>query len=594
MPARAPKARGQMRPTRPAATVRIAYQRQLEVLIDEMHSSTLYWLRATYRAREGEITQDASPAGDLAAQLRRRAAQWRKMFADKAPDFARRFIAKVDRHATNATKQAAVAMTGMSVSMKDTLVTNTVLQALTQENVSLIKSIQSEYATEVEGLVMRSITSGRDLSYLTDQLQERFSVTRSRAKLIANDQNNKATAQMARARQMSLGINKARWLHVGGGKKPRHSHVEANGKIFDLSKGLKIDGEYIFPGELINCLPYESQIEFAAGCKRLWRRRYRGETVVLVTESGKTLEATSNHPILTAAGWKAVQRVDLFDDVICIGDQVSGSISANVESPNSSIGKAFDAIALYVRPHQANVTDLDFHGDASHEQVDVVDIDGLLPNEFDAAICKDLAEFIFARANEIFAGFGLQGDSALETAAARLFASTQNIVCGLGLLLPLFRRHESHDECRRFAAATRLNVLLKQNAPDHVASHAKMLCDLLFANGVSVHSDDNICGKLLAIAGRASLAFNHKAPSADVFGQIIGCDFEMTRGLGQSPSGFHQFDRVVNKFVRKFSGYHVYNLETSFNWYSSQKIVVHNCGCVAAPIIPGVDNDEDE
>lgn len=253
MPARAPKARGEMRPARPSAAVRIAYQRALEKLIDDMHRSTLYWLRATYRQREGEIVQDSSPAADLAAQLARRAQQWRRMFADHAPDLASAFISKVDRHAANATKQAATALTGLSVSVKDTLLTNTVMQATVRENVSLIKSIQSEYATDVEGIVMRSVAAGRDLQYLTDEIEQRYGVTRNRAKFIANDQNNKATAQMARARQLSLGCTKGRWLHTGGGKNPRHSHVEAHGKVFDLRKGLKIDGEYIFTGEKPNC-----------------------------------------------------------------------------------------------------------------------------------------------------------------------------------------------------------------------------------------------------------------------------------------------------------------------------------------------------
>ena len=66
MPARAPKARGEMRPARPSATARISYQRAMERLIDEMHRSTLYWLTATYRKREGEIAVDASPARALA------------------------------------------------------------------------------------------------------------------------------------------------------------------------------------------------------------------------------------------------------------------------------------------------------------------------------------------------------------------------------------------------------------------------------------------------------------------------------------------------------------------------------------------------
>lgn len=594
MPARAPKAKGEIRPVRPSAALRIAYQRQLERLVDEMHRSTLYWLRATYRDRESEITMDASPAADLAAQLARRAAQWRKMFSEKAPMLAKSFMKGIDWHTANSTQKAvASALTGMSVSVKDTLISNTVLQASVRENVSLIQSIQSEYATDVEGIVMRSITTGRDLAYVTEQLQQRFGVTRRRAQLIATDQNNKATAQMARVRQLGMGIKKARWLHVGGGKNPRHSHVEANGKVFDLDKGLKIDGEYIFPGELINCLPYRSQIEFAAGCKRLWRRRYSGETVTLVTASGKTLEATPNHPVLTAAGWKAAQFVDLLDDVVCVSSQILGTIGADIERQETCIGQAFDAIASYVGAHTTSVTDFDFHGDVTDQQVDVIDIDCLLPDALDPAICKYLSDFVFARADEAFSDLSFETDSALHAALSRLFASTQSIVRGLSLLLPLLRRHESHNESRRLAAIARLHSLLKQDAPDHIARHAEMLGDLLFTDGVAIHPHDDICGKILAVAGRASLAFNHETPSADVFGQIVRRDTEMARGLGESPASAHQFDRVVNKFFGEFSGYHVYNIETSFNWYSSGNIAVHNCGCVAAPIIPGVDDESE-
>lgn len=250
---RAVKARGEMRPARPSAGIRMSYQRKLEALITEMNASVVYWLKSTYRSREGEIAMDDSPSRELAAQLRRRANQWRKRFSEEAPTLARAFIAQVDKHASSATKQAAVAMTGLGVSMKDTLVANNVMQASVVENVSLIKSIQSEYFTDVEGLVMRSVTAGRDLQSLTDQLEHRYGITRRRAKLIANDQNNKATAQMARVRQKSLGCRKARWLHTGGGKNPRPSHMTANGKVFDLDKGLYIDGEWIFPGEKIGC-----------------------------------------------------------------------------------------------------------------------------------------------------------------------------------------------------------------------------------------------------------------------------------------------------------------------------------------------------
>jgi uncharacterized protein with gpF-like domain len=66
----------------------------------------------------------------------------------------------------------------------------------------------SQYFTDVEGLVMRSVQTGRDLGQLTKDLQEQFGVTRRRAAFVARDQNNEATASMTRTRQTSRGSRK--------------------------------------------------------------------------------------------------------------------------------------------------------------------------------------------------------------------------------------------------------------------------------------------------------------------------------------------------------------------------------------------------
>ena len=79
----------------------------------------------------------------------------------------------------------------------------------------------------------------------------------SAAALIARDQNNKATATITRARQEDLGITHAYWIHSNGGKKPRPSHVKAGQEktVYEVSKGWfdPDEGEYIWPGMLINC-----------------------------------------------------------------------------------------------------------------------------------------------------------------------------------------------------------------------------------------------------------------------------------------------------------------------------------------------------
>ena len=100
---------------------------------------------------------------------------------------------------------------------------------------------------------LQSVSRGRDLGTLTKELQQRYGVTRRRAAFIALDQNNKATSAMQSARQRALGIRRGRWRHSHAGKEPRISHVKADGKEFDLDKGMFIDGEWIMPGQKIRC-----------------------------------------------------------------------------------------------------------------------------------------------------------------------------------------------------------------------------------------------------------------------------------------------------------------------------------------------------
>ena len=146
---------------------------------------------------------------------------------------------------------------GFAVEWKLTPAANEVMQATIGEQIGLIRSIAQQHLTAVEGLVMRSVTTGRDLKQLTDDLQHQFGVTRRRAALIARDQNNKATATITRVRQQELGITHAVWVHSHGGKEPRPSHLKAGkeGVVYEIAEGwLDPDvGERIWPGTLINC-----------------------------------------------------------------------------------------------------------------------------------------------------------------------------------------------------------------------------------------------------------------------------------------------------------------------------------------------------
>lgn len=251
-----PRGEKTLRPVHPNAGIGAAYRRKLDALVEEMHRSYVWWLRARYRENPPVMAQDATPAVELQRELRWLAAKWQAKFDEGAEKLARWFAASV-RNRSEAALRKILRDAGFSVKFKVTPAMRDVLQATVAQNVSLIKSIAQHHHAEVEGLVMRSVQAGRDLAQLTDELHHRYDVTRRRAALVARDQNNKATAALTRVRQTEAGITEAIWLHSHGGKEPRPTHLANSGKRYNIATGWydpdpKVRRN-IWPGELINC-----------------------------------------------------------------------------------------------------------------------------------------------------------------------------------------------------------------------------------------------------------------------------------------------------------------------------------------------------
>lgn len=181
--------------------------------------------------------------------------KWQTVFDNLASDLAPKFARQVERTITAQIRRTLEAGNIPTFPFVMTPEMQNILDLTIEENVNLIKSIPQKYFTQVKSIVYEGIARGGDLHYMTNELVKQTGITQRRAALIARDQNNKATTQMATARYKSVGIEEGVWSHSGGGSKPRPKHVAANGKRFKLSKGLPIGdkGEYVPPGMLINC-----------------------------------------------------------------------------------------------------------------------------------------------------------------------------------------------------------------------------------------------------------------------------------------------------------------------------------------------------
>jgi len=243
---------------KPNLGLQAAYRKKIEALIDEMHRSVLYWIKAAYRANEPEImAEDAkrkTPASLLQKELEKLRTRWVQKFDTGAEELGRFFAEQANKR-SDAVMKKILKDSGFTVEFKMTPQQRDVMEATIHENVSLIKSIPQKYLKNVEGAVMRSVQTGRDLQQLTEHIEKSYKVERRRAAFIARDQNNKATTALNRSRQIELGITEAIWQHSSAGKTPRKTHLQNDGKKYDVRKGWYDPSvkEYIQPGQLPSC-----------------------------------------------------------------------------------------------------------------------------------------------------------------------------------------------------------------------------------------------------------------------------------------------------------------------------------------------------
>ena len=234
------------------AGVAAQYDKRLRLLIRRMHRDTLRTIQAHYRRAEPELAQDSNPVTALKVVLAKLRKKWTGIFADQALAVAEQFI-RGCQNDSEADLRRRLQRAGFGITFKPDADLKRRLGLAIEQNVSLIKSIGEQYHDGVEALVTNSVMKGGDLGSLTKALQARYGVSERRAAFIARDQNHKINQATERMRCSGIGLEEARWRHVGGGRHPREDHVRANGTRYLIAEGCKISGEYIQPGELPNC-----------------------------------------------------------------------------------------------------------------------------------------------------------------------------------------------------------------------------------------------------------------------------------------------------------------------------------------------------
>ncbi len=310
------------------------------------------------------------------------------------------------------------------------------------------------------------------------------------------------------------------------------------------------------------------------------KRWYEGELVEIVTASGQRLSVTPNHPILTSGGWVAAGELHEGDDVLCnlLPEGPAAAINPNYQDKPLLIEDVAESLASSgpVSTAQMPISAMDFHGDGSDSEVEIVFVHSLLGDARNSALLEPLGDQEFFSGNVTLANF-IGGRPLYERIVGAFLAAHSVMRLRRDRLSTLIARL-SHPYPHALGSSAGSYPGFNQVPPNNEPLRPKSLRDGLFGLASQIPSDYFIRRQHnLATMHRNPGAVNHIAYTSPMNSKA-GCD------LVDRLSGSVSTEHIIRIKRIPFHGY-VYNLETQDGWYIANNTIVHNCRCVNRAIV---------
>lgn len=194
---------------------------------------------------------------------RARAAMRGAVSPNKVEGVAREFAQKTQTYQRKQLGKQVRAALGVDKPFRDRHLSD-LMDQFVAHNVSLIRSVPEDVHDDVERLVLHAVSGGRLSGDLADEIDDRFDVGESHARLIARDQIGKLYGQVNHARQRELGVERFVWRTMGDDRvRDEHADFEDESQDEPYSYDdppVDEDGEPVLPGEPIQCRCYAEPV----------------------------------------------------------------------------------------------------------------------------------------------------------------------------------------------------------------------------------------------------------------------------------------------------------------------------------------------
>lgn len=246
--------------TIPSYANELQYRKALRQLIEAMVKD----VAETFRMPT--MIEDAKPQ-TVAQKIKLLRKRWYYRFERAGKELATWSVNSANKR-TQKQVQRKMSEIGFTFKPEYTEEQKNVISAITDENVSYIKSIPQQYLKRLQSdltgkygystvpeIIQEAVERGGDRNYLAKKIYSLGEISKEHANNIARDQINKATQTLAVFNAKAIGARQGRWIHIPGKYGSRLSHIHMNGKVFNLDKGLYDEavGKNVMPAELPYC-----------------------------------------------------------------------------------------------------------------------------------------------------------------------------------------------------------------------------------------------------------------------------------------------------------------------------------------------------
>ena len=300
------------------------------------------------------------------------------------------------------------------------------------------------------------------------------------------------------------------------------------------------------------CLPGNAVVSGVV-VRAVHRRWYEGPMVEIVTEGGRKLSATPNHPMFARRGWIGAGALQKGDDLVCYtGEQHPlTSSDENVAGGPTTIAEIFDATAAVGVRERRRTAQPDFHGDGRDGEVDIFSTNRELVYGRFAALDQPLLQDIL---------------SPPDLAASRFCHVCKVLLAG-----------GSQEGSHGLWDPTHLDPSFAQALAQHFVAGAEYRGELVNTLAGEVASRE--LGKVANRYARAGWGAHQPAPTQKLDERLFGHRSACGRLAVAQPTDV-KFDRILDVRVRAFSG-HVFNLTTPQGYYSYGGVYTGNTSWAA-------------